>query len=215
MSLSCRDRFLRIGKYAVISLTLVFVSCWYVSKSSAQQIRVVPSISVLEQYDSNVFFTPKSQLAPGTKADDLITTFTPQLNFMQNSNLLKANLSLGAVVQKFVHNSDLDNVGFNASSGVDLSQAVNRVLPRMKAFRVFGTYLYSPSTPAFGAGGLGGGFGVGGGGGFGMGGVGISGPVDSGLLTQRIRTTMFSAGLADSYSLSRQRISKPPIHIHN
>lgn len=202
MSLSCRDRFLRIGKYAVISLTLVFVSCWYMSKSSAQQIRVVPSISVLEQYDSNVFFTPKSQLAPGIKADDLITTFTPQLNFMQNSNLLKANLSLGAVVQKFVHNSDLDNVGFNASSGVDLSQAVNRVLPRMKAFRVLGTYRYSPSTPAFGAGGLGGGFGVGGGGGFGMGGVGISGPVDSGLLTQRIRTTMFSAGLADSYSLS-------------
>lgn len=35
-----------------------------------------------------------------------------------------------------------------------------------------------------------------------MGGVGIAGPVDSGLLTQRIRTTMYSAGLADSYSLS-------------
>ncbi|MGC3976623.1 MAG: hypothetical protein QM771_19900 [Nitrospira sp.] len=35
-----------------------------------------------------------------------------------------------------------------------------------------------------------------------MGGVGIAGPVDSGLLTQRIRTTMYSIGLADSYSLS-------------
>ncbi|MBX3342686.1 MAG: hypothetical protein KF711_13930 [Nitrospira sp.] len=191
-----------MGKFALICLTLAFVSCWFVSPSSAQQIRVVPSISVLEQYDSNVFFTPKSQLAPGTKADDLITTITPQLNFMHNTNLVKTNLSLGAVVQKFAHNSDLDNVGINASGGVDLSQAVNRVLPRMKAFRVFGTYRYSPSTPAFGAGGLGGGFGAGGGGGFGMGGIGISGPVDSGLLTQRIRTTMFSAGLADSYSLS-------------
>ncbi|ULA59218.1 MAG: conserved exported protein of unknown function [Nitrospira sp.] len=200
MSLLCRDQFLRMGKFALMSSALVFVSCWCVSQSSAQQIRVVPSISVLEQYDSNVFFTPKSQLAAGTKADDLITTFTPQLNFMQNTNLLKTNLSLGAVVQKFAHNSDLDNVGFNASGGVDLSQAVNRVLPRTKMFRIFGTYRYSPSTPAFGAGGLGGGFG--GGGGFGVGGVGISGPVDSGLLTQRIRTSMYSAGLADSYSLS-------------
>lgn len=200
MSLLCRDQFLRMRKVALMCLALVFVSCWYVSKSEAQQIRVVPSIAVLEQYDSNVFFTPKSQLAAGTKADDLITTFTPQLNFMQNNNLVKTNLSLGAIIQKFAHNSELDNVGFNASAGVDLSQAVNRVLPRMKAFRVFGTYQYSPSAPAFGAGGLGGGFG--GSGGFGVGGVGISGPVDSGLLTQRIRTTMYTIGLADSYSLS-------------
>lgn len=200
MSLLFRDQFLRMCKFVLVSVALVLVSGWYVSKSAAQQIRVVPSISVLEQYDSNVFFTPKSQLAAGTKADDLITTLTPQLNFMQNNSLANTNLSLGAVVQKFAHNSELDNVGFNASGGVDLSQAVNRVLPRMKAFRVFGTYRYSPSTPAFGAGGLGGG--IGGGGGFGMGGIGISGPVDSGLLTQRIRTTMYSAGLADSYSLS-------------
>jgi len=44
----------------------------------------------------------------------------------------------------------------------------------------------------------GGGFG----GGFGTGGIGIGGPIDSGLLTQRIRTTMYNAGFSDSYSLS-------------
>ncbi len=200
MSLSCRSQCLRIGKIGLMSLALFFVSWLGAFDSIAQQIRVVPSISVLEQYDSNVFFTPKAQLAAGTKADDLITTITPQLNFIQGTTLVKTNLSLGAVVQKFVNNSALDNVGFNASGGVDLSQAVNRVLPRMRAFRVFGTYQYSPSASAFGAGSVGGGFG--GGGGFGTGGVGIAGPVDSGLLTQRIRTTMFSAGFSDSYSLS-------------
>jgi hypothetical protein len=56
--------------------------------------------------------------------------------------------------------------------------------------------MYTPSAPAFGAGSLGGGAGMGGGGfgggGFGAGGVGIAGPIDSGLLTQRIRTTMFN-----------------------
>lgn len=188
-----------MGKFALICLTLAFVSCWFASPSSAQQIRVVPSISVLEQYDSNVFFTPKSQLAPGTKADDLITTITPQLNFMQSNSLVNTNLSLGAMVQKFANNSALDNVGFNASGGLDFSQSVNRILPRMKSLRVMGTYRYSPSAPAFGAGGFGGGVG---GGGFGTGAVGIAGPVDSGLITQRIRTTMYSAGIADSYSLS-------------
>lgn len=162
--------------------------------------RVVPSLSITERYDSNVFFAPKSQLPEGTQPDDLITTFTPQLNFMQGNTLVKTNLSVGAAVQKFVNNSGLDNVGYFGSGGVDLSQAVNRVLPRMTAFRIFGTYQYTPSASAFGAGGLGGG--IGGGGGFGTGGVGISGPIDSGLLTQRIRTTMYNAGFSNSYSLS-------------
>ncbi|MEP7152217.1 MAG: hypothetical protein ABI856_10935 [Nitrospira sp.] len=164
----------------------------------------MPTISVIEQYDTNVFFAPKSQLPVGKKADDLISIFTPQLNFMQGNTLVKTNLSVGAIIQKFARNSELDNVGFNAAAGIDLSQAVNRVLPRMRAFRVFGTYAYSPSASAFGAGGIGGGAGGGGGfgGGFGTGGVGISGPVDSGLLTQRIRTTMYNVGFADSYSLS-------------
>lgn len=115
---------------------------------------------------------------------------------------MKTNLSVGAVVQKFVNNSALDNVGFNGSVGIDLAQAVNRVLPRMRGFRVFGTYQYTPSAPAFGAGGLGAGGGGFGGGGFGTGGFGVTGPVDSGLLTQRIRTTMFNVGLSNSYSLS-------------
>lgn len=159
MSLLCRDQCLKIGWlcYGVFALVL----CWTISDSAAQQIRVVPSISVIEQYDSNVFFTPKSQLPAGTKVDDLITIVTPQLNFIQGNTLVKSNLSVGAVVQKFINNSELDNVGFNASAGIDLSQAVNRVLPRMRGFRVFGTYQYMPSTPAFGAGGLGGGFGGG------------------------------------------------------
>ena len=103
MSLLCRSQFLRVGKFLLMSLALVFVSYWHVPKSSAQQIRVVPSIAVLQQYDSNVFFTPKSQLAAGTKADDLITTLTPQLNFMQSSNVAKTSLSLGAIVQKFAN----------------------------------------------------------------------------------------------------------------
>ena len=182
------------------------MSCWSISDSAAQQIRVVPSLSVTEQYDSNVFFTPKSQLPAGTKVDDLITTVTPQLNFMQGNTLVKTNLSVGAIIQKFINNSALDNVGFNASAGIDLSQAVNRILPRMRGARILGTYMYTPSAPAFGAGSLGGGAGMGGGGfgggGFGVGGVGVTGPIDSGLLTQRIRTTMFNVGFADSYSLS-------------
>ena len=205
MSLSCHNQPLKVFSISLWIFALLLILGWRAPESLAQQIRVVPSISVIEQYDTNVFFAPKSQLPVGKKADDLISIFTPQLNLTQGNTLVKTNLSVGAVIQKFARNSELDNVGFNATAGIDLSQAANRVLPRMKALRVFGTYMYSPSASAFGAGGMGGGVGGGGGfggGGFGTGGVGISGPVDSGLLTQRIRTTMYNAGFADSYSLS-------------
>ena len=209
MSLSCHRQYLKVCGISPWLLALLLILCWQAPECSAQQIRVVPSISVIEQYDTNVFFAPKSQLPVGKKSDDLISIFTPQLNLMQGNTLVKTNLSVGAIVQKFVRNSELDNVGFNAAAGMDLSQAANRVLPRMTALRLFGTFSYSPSASAFGAGGLGGGVGGGvgggggfGGGGFGTGGVGISGPIDSGLLTQRIRTTMYNVGFADSYSLS-------------
>ena len=159
MSLLCRDQCLKIARLCCAAVALL--SWWSISDSAAQQIRVVPSVSIIEQYDSNIFFTPKSQLSAGTKADDLITVVTPQLNFMQGNSLVKTNLSVGAVIQKFVNNSALDNVGFNASTGIDLSQAVNRVLPRMRGFRILGTFMYTPSAPAFGAGSFGGGAGMG------------------------------------------------------
>jgi len=204
MSLLCRDQFLKVYRVRVsvwIS-ALVFVSLWNSTDSFAQQLRFVPSLSILEQYDSNVFFAPKSQLPTGTKADDLITTFTPQVNLSQGNRLVKINLSGGAVIQKFAHNSGLDNVGLFASTGVDLSEVTHRLLPRMTTFRLLGTYRYSPSTSAFGANGLGGGgFGGGGFGGFG-GGIGVAGPVDSGQITQRIRSSMYSVGFANSYALS-------------
>ena len=200
MSLLCRNQPFTVYVLCIWFVVLVAISGTFADYCAAQQVRVVPSISIIEQYDSNVFFAPKSQLPAGKKADDLISSFTPQLNFTQSNSLANTNLSVGSVIQKFARNSELDNVGFNAAAGIDLSQSVNRVLPRMRALRVFGTFLYSPSQSAFGAGGLGGGgFG---GGGFGGGGFAIAGPVDSGLLTQRIRTTMYQAGFTDSYSLS-------------
>jgi hypothetical protein len=215
MSLLCRDQFLKVYRVSFWISALVVVSWGGATVSVAQQLRLVPSISIMEQYDSNVFFAPKSQLTAGTKADDLITTFTPQLNLSQGNMLVKTNLSAGAVIQKFAHNSGLDNVGLFASTGVDLTEVVHRLLPRMTAFRLLGTYRYSPSTSAFGAnglggggfggggfGGLGGGFGGGGFGGFGSGGIGVAGPVDSGQITQRIRSSMYSVGFANSYALS-------------
>jgi hypothetical protein len=183
--------------------------------ANAQQVRVVPTISVREIYDSNVFYADKSNLPQGLSTDDFITMFVPQITVSQANSLVSTNLSVGALIQKFAKNTNLDNVGFNAAAGIDISRLANRYLPRMRTARIYGTYMYSPSTPPFGAGGLGGGFGgMGGGmmgGGMGMmrggmmggiGRVGVAGPLDSGLLAQRTRVSIYNIGLNSSYALS-------------
>jgi len=197
--LSCHDRPLKICLYAM-SVALVICGSTLIPSANAQQVRVVPSVSVREMYDTNVFFAPSDQLPPGLNRDDFITTIVPQINLGQTNSLMSTNLSVGAIIQKFARNSNLDNVGFNAAAGIDLGRLANRYLPRMKALRVYGTYMFSPSTPAFGAGGLGT---IGGGAGsFGGGGIGLTGPLDSGQVAQRIRTSIYNIGVSNSYALS-------------
>jgi hypothetical protein len=165
----------------------------------AQQFRVVPSISVREIYDTNVFYADQDTLPPGLSKDDFITLIVPQINLGHDTSLVSTNLSVGALIQKFAKNSDLDNVGFNAAAGIDFSRLANRYLPRMRTARVYGTYMYSPTTPPFGAGGIGT---VGGAGFGGIGGIGFAGPLDSGLIAQRIRVTIYNIGVTSSYALS-------------
>src|SRR5919112_1108635 len=89
MSLLCHRQYLKVCGVSLWFLALLLILGWRAPECSAQQIRVVPSISVVEQYDTNVFFAPKSQLPAGKSADDLISIFTPQLNFIQGNSLVK------------------------------------------------------------------------------------------------------------------------------
>jgi hypothetical protein len=215
MSLLCRDQLSRRCLRILLVLSTVVSVEGIAAIAGAQQVRVVPSIAVREIYDSNVFYADESTLPAGLSKDDFITMFVPQITVSQSNSLVSTNLMVGALIQKFAKNSDLDNVGFNAAAGVDISRLANRYLPRMRTARFYGTYMYSPSTPPFGAGGMGGTMGgMGGGmmgGGMGMmgggmmggiGRVGIAGPLDSGLLAQRTRVQIYNIGFNSSYALS-------------
>lgn len=205
MSLLCHDRLSRTCWHAIVTAFMVLSVNGFALIADAQQVRIVPSISVREIYDTNVFYS-SGNLPPGVSKDDFITMIVPQVNLGHTNSLMSTNLSLGALIQKFAKNSDLDNVGFNAAAGIDISRLANRYLPRMRTARVYGTFMYSPSTPAFG--GMGG-MGMGGGGMMGggmmmggVGGVGLTGPLDSGQVAQRVRTYIYNIGLTNSYALS-------------
>jgi hypothetical protein len=112
-------------------------------------LRIVPSVRIAEQYDSNVFFAPKSQLQ-GLSPGDIITTIAPQVRglFADHKQLVKVNAVVGAVGSYYVNNAGLSYVGANVGVGLDLSNLVSQWRPGAR-WMVSDTYLYSPQPPAF------------------------------------------------------------------
>src|SRR5215831_11833943 len=111
--------------------------------TSAQTI-IIPALSVSEAYDSNVFFTPKSQLTPGEKPEDFITFITPQLNVAHGDQFIKGSLTAGAVIGKYVNNPDLDYTGINTAGQLNLTGwAQKEVSRRVSTLSIIGTFQYT------------------------------------------------------------------------
>lgn len=162
--------------------------------------RLFPIISISEQYDSNVFYAPKSLLAPGTKADDLITFVNPQLIVSHTSSLFSGSFSIGGVIGKYMNNSDLDFAGVNAATSMNVTQIARKLSSRINMVTVTGAYQFTPSASAFGGGGVGfSGVGFASGGGVGS---GVVGPYDSGLIANRTRISSYTAGISGGYTLT-------------
>lgn len=162
--------------------------------SSAQTI-VIPSMTVSETYDSNVFFAPKALLPPGAKVEDFSTTFTPQLNIAHSGPLIRGSMSVGGLITRYLENKDLNYTGINATGQLDLRQLAYKLSQRLTSLSFNGTYQFTPSIGAFGAtgGAVGAGFGV----------VGAPTQISSGLLTNRVNMQMINLGTTGTYQLTR------------
>jgi hypothetical protein len=115
----------------------------------AEGLHLVPSVQVSEQYDSNVFFAPKSRLQ-GLTPEDVVTTVVPQVRglYTDHENLVKLNAVVGAVGSYYVNNSGLSYVGANAGAVLDMSDLLSQWRPGAR-WTVSDTFFYSPQPPAF------------------------------------------------------------------
>ncbi len=112
-------------------------------------LRLVPSVQVLERYDSNVYLAPKT-LLHGLNPEDIVTTVVPQLrgSYTDHENLVKVNAVVGVVGSYYVNNTGLSYVGANAGAVLDLSDLLSRWRPGAR-WTVSDTFFYSPQPPAF------------------------------------------------------------------
>ena len=127
-SLWYRDAGLR-GREAFLALSTVIIYGLMGGVASAQTV-FIPTLTVSETYDSNVFDTPKSTLPPGSKPEDYITTVTPMINVAHTGSLIRGNLSVGALLSRYIENTDLNYTGYNAAGRLDLSQLANKEVSR-------------------------------------------------------------------------------------
>ena len=106
---------------------------------------MIPSISVGQRYDSNVYFVPKRQ---GLDREDFVSTAVPQVRGYYVGNWFDMNASAAAIGEYYAKNPTLNYVGTNTGVVLNLSKLLDRWW-QGATWTASDTYLYSPQAPAF------------------------------------------------------------------
>jgi hypothetical protein len=107
--------------------------------------RLIPSLSIGQRYDSNVFFVPKR---PGLDREDMVSTAVPQVRGYYVGNWVDVHASAAAIGEYYAQHPTLNYVGTNTGVVLNLSKLLDRWW-QGATWTVSDTYLYSPQAPAF------------------------------------------------------------------
>ena len=105
---------------------------------------IIPSITLSERYDSNVFFVP------GGNLEDYVTTVSPQLRVVHKRQLLEGTVGGGVTAETYVKNPGLNYVAANGVIDLNLDGAMNELV-RGLGLKISDAFYYTPQPPAFAA----------------------------------------------------------------
>jgi hypothetical protein len=105
---------------------------------------IIPSITLSERYDSNVFFVP------GVNLEDYVTRVSPQLRVVHKRSLVEATVGGGVTAEAYVKNPGLNYVAANGLVDLNLDGAMNELV-RGLGLRISDTFYYTPQPPSFAA----------------------------------------------------------------
>ena len=110
--------------------------------------RLIPSLTVSERYDTNIFNAAPQFIPPGTKKWDFATTASPQVRLISREREVQSDLTAGVSGNSFVNNPELSYVTTNASLRSNLDKLVSQLIPGAK-LEISDYFLYTPQPPAF------------------------------------------------------------------
>jgi hypothetical protein len=141
-------------------------------------LRIIPSLTVSERYDSNVLF-----FNSGRSNADFVTTVSPAVSASYRGRPLTATLSGGVGISAYAKNSNFNYVSTLGSASVDLTQLVGR-LDKRASLQIAETVQYTPELPALVSEPLG------------------ASPCESGLQPQRVRSFTSITSVSGKYTLT-------------
>ena len=104
--------------------------------------RIIPSLTIAERYDSNVFFVRGSNL------DDFVTTVTPRITVEHTGQLISGTLTGTVTGEHYVKNPGLDYIAPSAAVNLNLDNVVGKIDRRAK-LTVTDRFAATPQPLAF------------------------------------------------------------------
>ena len=191
MSLWYRD--VTLGGQGAVALLTLLIAQWVLSPLVYAQTTIIPSLTVSERYDSNIYWAPKSTLSPNSKPEDFITMVVPQMTVSHAGSLMRGSVTGAGLMNKYINNPNRDFTGWNVAGRLDLRDAARRVSQRITTLSAMGTYRNTPFSTGFGA--------AGGGQNVGFGAT-PAGALESGIVAGRANRQIYTLGLMGGYQLT-------------
>ena len=109
--------------------------------------KVVPSVTVSERYDSNVFYAPQS-FVPNQRLWDFVTVVAPEVKVQQSSRPIEGDFRVGGSASTYINNPGLNYYSANAASHLNLDNWISQLMERTR-LEVDEYFQYTPEQPSF------------------------------------------------------------------
>jgi hypothetical protein len=109
--------------------------------------KVVPSVTVAERYDSNVFYAPQS-FVPIQRLWDFVTVVAPEVKVQQSGTAIEGDLRVGGSANTYVNNPGLNYFSANAAFHLNLDNWISQLMERT-GLQVDEYFQYTPEQPSF------------------------------------------------------------------
>jgi len=110
--------------------------------------KIIPSISALERYDSNVFISPSEFIPAGKKRWDLVTSVVPQVDVQTKGRQITSDVYAGVSGNVFINNPELNFISVNAGGLVNLDGFVGQYIRGLK-LQIADNFFFTPEPPSF------------------------------------------------------------------
>jgi hypothetical protein len=111
---------------------------------AGSETHIIPSVTLAERYDSNVYFVP------GGNLEDYVTTVSPQLRVVHRRQLVEGTVGGGLTAEAYVKNPGLNYVAANGLINLNLDGAMSKLVQGL-GLKISDTFYYTPQPPAFAA----------------------------------------------------------------